>query len=133
MPARPARRRQAPPAGAVTPRVQLARLAWETALAAEGVATGDPGQSGFWQTAAGHDVLQGIVVTACPDGRFDVELHLVAAWPTPPLHEVSAAIRDGVSSAADDADLGTRLGAVDISFGDVQESPSIGNALLGGN
>ena len=128
MSARRAPRHQAPAAAAVTPRVVLARLIWETALAVNGVAAGDPGRSGFWQTADGDGVLQGIVVTARSDNRFDVELHLVAAWPTPPLHEVSAAIRDRVSSAAGDAGLGERLGELDISFGDLQEPVSMREA-----
>ncbi len=63
------------------------------------------------------------MVVARRDGRFDVELHLVAGWPTPPLHEVSAAIRDAVDAAADDADLGERLGELSISFGDLREPP----------
>lgn len=106
----------------------LARLACAKALAADGVAAGDVGPSGVWQTADGDDVLEGIVVTARSDGRLDVALHLVAGWPTPPLHAVAAEIRDGVSSAAGDAGLGERLGELSVSFGDLQEPRSVGEA-----
>lgn len=87
------------------------------------MAAGDPGPSGFWQTADGDDVLQGVLVVARPDWRFDIELHLVAGWPTPPLHEVSAAIREDLGSAAGDSGLQERLGDLSITFGDLQEPP----------
>jgi len=117
------------PAAAFSPRVQLARVVWATALEADGVAGGDPGPSGFWQTAAGEGVLEGIVVTARPDQRFDVELRLVADWPTPPLHEVSAAIRTAVSEAAEAAGSGECLGDLSISFTDLQEPRSLRDPL----
>lgn len=106
----------------------LARLASTKALAADGVAAADAGPSGVWQTADGDDVLPGVVVTARPDGHFDIGLHLVAGWPTPPLREVSAAIREGISLGARDAGLGDRLGELSVSFGDLQEPRSTGEA-----
>lgn len=90
------------------------------------MAAGDAGPSGVWQTIDGDRALCGVVVTARSDGRFDVDLHLVAAWPTPPLHEVSSAIQDDLGSAADDAGLGERLGELSVTFGDLQGPPSTG-------
>ncbi len=128
MSARQAPRPPAPSVAAASPRVLLARLASAKALAAGGVAAADAGPSGVWRTADGDDVLPGVVVTARPDGRFDIELHLVAGWPTPPLHEVSTAIRNDIGSAAGDAGLGERLGELSVAFGDLQEPRSTGEA-----
>lgn len=129
MPVPDSPRRPARPVAGASPRVLLARLVWTRALAAEGVAAGDPGPSGVWQTADGDDVLQGVLVVARPDGRFDVELHLVAGWPTPPLHEVSAAIREDLRSAAGGSEVQKRLGDLSISFGDLQVPPFMRDPL----
>lgn len=117
--------------GAASPRVLLARISLARALTADGVSAGDPGPLGVWQTADGDDLLQGVVVTSSRGGRYDVQLHLVASWPTPPLYEVSAAIREDVSSAAEQSGLGELLGALGITFGDLQEPAPAGHPFEG--
>lgn len=106
-----------------SPRVHLARLAWEAALAADGVAGGDAGRPPRWQTEDRGEVLPGVVATARPDARFDVQLHLIASWPPPPLHELATTIRGRVVEAAASAGLARALGAQAIFFGDVAEPP----------
>lgn len=115
--------KSAEPAGAPSLRVRLARLAWERALSTDGVAAGDSGGRGAWQTEDRGEALPGVLATASGDASFDVELHLVAAWPPPPLHEVANTIRDRINEAAVAAGLGEALGAVEIAFGDVAEPP----------
>lgn len=106
-----------------SPRLRLARLAWERALLADGVHSGYAGEGGFWQTDDRGHVLAGVLATARPDGRYDVELHLRAAWPTPPLHEVATAIRADVTQSAAGAGLAEVLGSLEIAFGDMAEPP----------
>ncbi len=114
--------------GGPSPRVQLARLAWETALATGGVAAGDAGRARLWQTVDRGEILDGVVVAAQGQGDFAVELHLIAGWPTPPLHEVAATIRERVAAAAEEAGVADVLGHLSISFGDLvepaEEAPS---------
>ncbi len=104
-------------------RVRLARLAWETALTTDGVAGGDAGRVGRWQTEDRGETLPGVLVAAHGGARFDVELHLIAAWPTPPLHEVGRTIRERIATAAAQAGLAEALGSLTVSFGDLAESP----------
>lgn len=70
-------------------------------------------------------MLPGVVATAGADHRFEIDLHLVASWPPPPLHELASAIRRAVIDAAAAARLGEALGAQAISFGDVSEPPRV--------
>ncbi len=107
--------------GGPSPRVQLARLAWETALATGGVAAGDAGRARRWQTVDRGEILHGVVVAAQGQTDFAVELHLVVGWPTPPLREVAATIRDRVAAAAAEAGLAGLLGHLSISFVDLVE------------
>ncbi len=104
-------------------RVQLARLAWETALATDGVVGGDAGGVRRWQTEDRGETLPGVLVAAHGGARFDVELHLIAAWPTAPLHEVGRTIRERIATAAARAGLAEALGSLTISFGDLAEPP----------
>lgn len=121
MNARPVRPDMTP--ALVSPRLRLARLAWERALSTEGVDSGYVGDSGFWQTDYRGEVLPGVLAIARSDARYDVELHLRAAWPTPPLHEVARSIREDVVASAAHMGLAQALGALEIAFGDMAEPP----------
>ena len=61
----------------------------------------------------------GVVATARPDGRFDVELHLIAR--PVPLLPLGEEIRSRVVAAATKDGLTERLGLVDIGFEDLVE------------
>ena len=104
-----------------SPRARLARVALETALASEGVAAGSAGDSSWWATTDEGELLSGVLAVARRDGRYDVELHLVARWPVPPLHELGERIRERVAGVAAEKGLGESLGSVRISFGDLLE------------
>jgi len=105
-----------------TPRVRLARLAWETALATKGIAAGSVGARSQWATNDRGELLPGVLAAARRDGSYDVELHLVARWPVPPLHELGERIHDRVVAAAERQGLGESLGELRISFGDLLDA-----------
>ena len=102
-----------------SPRVRLARVALETALATKQVAAGTPGRHSQWATADAGEQLSGVLATVRPDGRYDVELCLVARWPVPPLHELGEQIRTRVQCALEREGLGDSLGDLGVAFGDL--------------
>lgn len=104
--------------GLVTPRVELARVALEAAVGADGVAAGNPGPSGQYVTRYGGAPLAGVVSVAQGDGRFRVDLFLTAELV--PLRELGERVARAVGEAAAAAGLGERLGTVSVSFLDVE-------------
>lgn len=112
-------------AKAPTDRVRLARVALESALSAKGVAGGEAGVGRLWATDDRGELLKGVLAVARPDARVDLELHLVGAWPLPPLAGLSEEIRKRVERAASAAGLGDRIGSLSISFEDVLEPASL--------
>jgi len=103
---------------AVTPRVELARVALEAAVGADGVVGGNAGPSGQYVTGYAGTNLAGVVAAAEGAGRFSVDLFLTAELvPLPELGErLPGVVRDAVA----DAGLGGRIGAVSVSFLDVE-------------
>jgi hypothetical protein len=108
------------PAG--TPRSRLARVALHAATSLPQVAVGVRGPQRVWATADAGELLDGVVATARPDARFDVELHLVAQWPFGSLFALAEEVRGRVQRAAARADLDEILGQVTVAFEDVRET-----------
>ncbi len=104
-------------AGAVTPRMELARVALEAAVGVDGVAAGNPGPGGQYVTSYAGARLAGVVAAAQGGGRFSVDLFLTAELV--PLCELGETLPAVVSDAATAAGLGERLGSVSVSFLDV--------------
>src|SRR5438067_12000639 len=102
-----------------SPRSHLARVALEAATGMPEVAAGVRGPHRVWATADAGDILEGVVATARPDGRFDVELHLVAEWPFDSLFALADRVRTRVRRAAARVDLDGLLGSITIGFEDV--------------
>lgn len=102
-------------------RVQLARAALETALHTTQVAGGLCGPLSQFATADGDELLRGVLATARADGRYDVELHLVARWPVPPLHELGGQVERRVRHAVRRKGLSEGLGDLLVAFGDLVE------------
>jgi hypothetical protein len=109
----------APPAPTLSARQLLARTALSAALAVDGVAGATAGRLRTHVTPAGGELLQGITVAATGDGRFGVDLFLVAR--PVPLHALAERVRDRVRRAARIAGLDAQLGPVNVAFEDVEE------------
>lgn len=107
-----------------SPRSRLARVALEAATLLPQVAVGVRGARRVWATVDAGEILEGVVVTARPDARFDVELHLVAQWPFGSLFELADQVRTRVQRAAARADLDGILGQVTVAFEDVRDAAS---------
>jgi hypothetical protein len=101
--------------GAVSPRVALARLALEAALAMPDVVAGDAGMNGLRVTAdPAAGLLRGVSVTAERDGRYAVDLELVARMV--PLMRLGETVRRRVHESARRQGLADRLGIVNVEF-----------------
>ena len=107
---------------ASTPRSRLARVALEAATALPEVAAGVRGRHRVWTTADAGEILAGVVAAARPDGRFDVELHLVAQWPFGSLFALADQVRARVRRAAARVDLDGLLGQITVAFEDVHDA-----------
>lgn len=106
---------------ASSPRSRLARVALDAATALPQVAVGIRGARRVWATADAGEILEGVVATARPDARFDVELHLVAQWPFGSLFALGDQVRGRVQRVAARADLDGILGQVTVAFEDVRD------------
>lgn len=104
----------------VSERERLATVALQAARATAGVAGSGAGPAGLNRTRVGSAVLDGVAVIAEREGRFSVELSLVAL--PVPLHPLAAAVRVRLSNAAVAAGLEAQLGTIDVEFTDVVES-----------
>ena len=103
-------------AAAESPRVELARVALEAALALPDVVEADAGPHGVRVTADRvRGVLRGVSVTADGEGRYAVDLRLVAVMV--PLVPLAEEIRRRVRMRAARAGLDEQLGAVNVEFG----------------
>jgi hypothetical protein len=99
----------------------MARAALHAAEALPGVAGGDPGPLRLCITSDPElGRLSGVAVTAQPDGRYAVELCLVARLV--PLHPLAGDVRAAVAATAARRGLSDRLGTVDVTFASVEEA-----------
>lgn len=103
----------------------MARVALDAAVSLDGVAGGDAGRFRRWVTFDRDETLAGVLAVERSDGRFDVELHLVADWPVPPLAALAEKIDKKVTRAASAAGLADALGPLSIAFEDVREPARI--------
>jgi hypothetical protein len=101
--------------GAPSPRVQLAALARDTALAIENVVALDAGAGGLFVTAGGGVGVPGVRCLAAPEGGYDVSLRLVCRLV--PLPALADRVRAAIVTAAAIAQLD--LATVTITVADV--------------
>jgi hypothetical protein len=111
----------ADPGSRSSPRSRLARAALEAARSLPQIAAGVPGTQGVWATTDAGGLLEGVIAVARADGRYDVELHLVAQWPIGSLDALAAEVRGRVARAADRNGLADAIGDVSVSFEDLRE------------
>ena len=103
-----------------SPRAALAEVAERVVAHMAGVAlTRDA--AGTWQTVAGDRSIQGVTAIARSDGRYDLTLHVVVAWPPEPLAELAGELRRRVQAAVKRACLDGALGPVDINVVSVED------------
>jgi hypothetical protein len=114
-----------------SPRSRLGRVALDAAKGLPQVAGGVAGAQKLWATEDEGEILAGVVVAATRDGRFDVELHLIARWPFGSLFDLADQVRERVSRAASAADLEAVLGKVSVSFEDVADPSDEGQLAAG--
>jgi len=101
-----------------SPRVALAGLALRAALAVPEVVVGDAGPHGLRVTAdPSGGSLVGVSVTAESDGRYAVDLRLVARLA--PLVPLGETVRRHVHESALRLGLADRLGTVNVEFAGV--------------
>lgn len=102
---------------APSPRARLAAVALEAALSVEGAVAGHAGPLGVYVTPGPGGPLTGVVAAARPDGRFDLEIHLVAQPVA--LQGLARRVRALVAERAISAGLDPMLGAIDVGIEDV--------------
>jgi hypothetical protein len=99
-------------------RVRVARAALQAALEVPGVLGSDSGPSGRRVTAdPDSGPLIGVLATAQSDGRYAVDLSLVADMV--PLPALAEEVRARVRRRVDDEELGEVLGVVNVEFASV--------------
>ncbi|HEY3772685.1 MAG TPA: hypothetical protein VGL69_06825 [Solirubrobacteraceae bacterium] len=106
-----------PAHGEPSPRLALAGLARDTALAIDGVVALDAGTGGLFVTAGGGDSVPGVRCLAAPEGGYDVALRLVCRLV--PLPALAERVRMAVATAAKTA--GLNAATVTITVADVVE------------
>lgn len=89
----------------VSPRLRLARLARDAALAVPGVLRMDGGPDGLFAVVSGNQRVDGVLCAATADGGFDLSLRLVCALV--PLPALGERVRAGVRARAAAAGLPT--------------------------
>ncbi len=107
----------APPV-AVSPRVELARVALRAATAVDGVIFGNPGQAGAYVTQDGGRRLSGVVAAAERGGRYSVDLCLTARLV--PLQDLGERVAERVRTEIEEAGMSARLGALHVTIADVE-------------
>jgi hypothetical protein len=102
-----------------SPRLALARLAREVALADPGVATLDAGSSRLRATSGAGERIDGVVAAATAQGGYTVDLH-VGAVPED-LLAMGDRVRGAVALAAAERGLAGELASVSVHVEDVVE------------
>lgn len=101
-------------------RLRLARLA-AAVVEASGTVTLTAGTLGTWTTRAASESVHGVEVHAAADERYELELHLLVAWPPQPLHVLADELRDAIARAARSAGVGDELGPIEVHFEGLDE------------
>jgi hypothetical protein len=100
---------------APSPRVALAGVAERAVARMAGVAL-TSGDRGLWQTVDHGRRIRGVTTIAQPDGRFELTVHVVVAWPPEPLPKLADELRRRIYAATKLALLDDSLGAIDVDI-----------------
>jgi hypothetical protein len=111
-------------------RLDVAEVALEAALGVPDVLAGEAGADGLRVTAIAPDrVLRGVSAIAQADGRYCVDLRLVAGLV--PLFELGDEVRRHVRRAATEAGLGDHVGDINVEFASVATGEDADAARMG--
>ncbi|MDQ6750154.1 MAG: hypothetical protein M3Z33_05295 [Actinomycetota bacterium] len=102
-----------------SPRLQIAQLAADAAAAVPGVVGLQSGPLGLRMTGGAGRRIDGVVVVALPDGRYDVDLHLVCELIA--LRPLGERVRAAVHTATAADGLGEALGPVYVHIEEIVE------------
>ncbi len=117
------------PPSSDSPRVRLARLALEAALAVPNVVAAEAGLQGMRVTAdPAGGVLRGVSVISEGGGRYGVDLCLVAC--VAPLVALGEEVRRRVQTSAQRNGLADQLGSVNVEFARVLTPAEVREAEL---
>ena len=117
------------PPSADSPRVRLARLALEAALAVPNVVAAEAGLQGMQVTAdPAGGVLRGVSVISEGGGRYGVDLCLVAC--VAPLVALGEEVRRRVQTSAQRNGLADQVGSVNVEFARVLTPAEVREAEL---
>ena len=106
-------------------RLDVAELALEAALGVPAVHAGEAGPDGLRVTSVPPDrVLRGVSAIAQADGRYSVDLRLVAGLV--PLLALGEEVRRRVRRAAAEAGLADYVGEVNVEFSGVSTDEGAG-------
>ncbi len=100
-------------------RVRLAQVALRAALSVDGVAAAGQGNRFAGAVTVDGAPLAGVSVIALPRGRYELGLALIARPVA--LHGLADRVRERVIVAAGVAQLGERLGPINIVFEDIAD------------
>ncbi len=117
-----------PVASSSSDRVRLARVALASALAVPDAVRGEAGQGVPRVTADGPELLVGVSANAEANGRYAIDLRLLARWV--PLWPLADHVRARVHTAAARAGLAASLGSVDVEFIDVLTAEEIELSIM---
>lgn len=99
-------------------RVALARLADGVVARMAGAAL-SAGPDRRWLTPDAPHAIRGVVAVAQPDGRYELELHLVVAWPPGPLERLASDLRRRIQVAAKRAGVEDQIGEISVHIDEV--------------
>jgi hypothetical protein len=105
----------------------LARVALDCALAVPDVVGAEAGAGVPRITAGGSELLIGVSATAQSDGRYAVDLRLIARLV--PLQALAERVRTAVRDAAARAGLAASLGSISVEFVDVMTSEELARPI----
>jgi hypothetical protein len=100
-----------------SPRIRLARLAHDTALAVPGVAGLDAGPAGLFVSVAAGERIAGVRCVAAPEGGYDIALRLVCELVA--LIALADRVRAAIARAA--AREGFEVQSVSIEIADIAD------------
>ncbi|HLI58539.1 MAG TPA: hypothetical protein VKV21_02620 [Solirubrobacteraceae bacterium] len=114
-----------------SPRLALAEVAERVVARMPGVALTRCADARC-QTVGRDRRIRGITTVAQGDGRYELALHVVVAWPPGPLTRLAEELRRRVLASAKRAQLEDRLGEVHVEIVSIDDPEPTADSLAPG-